>query len=43
MLDAWVLGGEAWFGEAFAVEKCGVSETFGDLVDILEVLWGDLV
>jgi hypothetical protein len=43
MLNAWVLRWEAWFGEAFAIEKCGVSETLGDLVDILEVFWGHLV
>jgi hypothetical protein len=38
-----MLGGQVWFGEAFAIEECGVSETLRDLVDILEVLWGNLV
>jgi hypothetical protein len=43
VLDSWMSGWEAWFGESFTVEQCGVPEAFRYLIDILEVLGGHLV
>lgn len=43
VLNAWMLRWETWLSESFAVEKRGVPEALGNLVDVREVLGSHLI